>query len=441
MVMLAQLIFNRDDHKALGFALRSEEIVTNEIELLPLQVPMLHYFISMLAAQNKEYSIALQAIQKALDEWPDEPFWYRLASEIYRSDDQKNGLPDLKQAGLYLERAIQLEPQQLSFYFELGQTHMQNGEFNSAVKVFEQAARINPEDGEIWLRLAEAQMHAGLIDLAASSTAKAIENSDDPVKPLLLRGEIDLQNNNPKGAYAIAEGLLEKLPDHMDALLMLSKALVLLDRSDEALKLLKESISEVSDSLRLKLEYVSLLANSKGINSAIPEINRIHSANPNNPKVLAVLAVIQDKSGQRIQAVNSAIKALRIDDGELTQEEKAKLHYILGHQYHDEGQLDQAIHHLIYSERLNPKDVEILQELGQVYHKRRQHEEAMRYYQMAIDISPDNYYPYYLAGLLLKDKKDYAGAENAVRKASQLEPSDMDVHRLLSAVSALKSNS
>jgi tetratricopeptide (TPR) repeat protein len=303
--------------------------------------------------------------------------------------------------------------------------------------VFGQAAQINPKDGEIWLRLAEAQMHAGFIDLAASSTAKAIENSDDPVKPLLLRGEIDLQNNNPKGAYQIAEELLEKLPDNLDALLMLSKALVLLDRSEEALKLLKESIPEGSDSLRLKLEYVNLLANCKGINSAIPEITRIYSANPNKPQVLAVLADIHYQSGQLKEAVDSALRALKIDDGELTQETKANLHYIMGQQYHDEGQLDQAIHHLIYAERLNPKDVEILQELGQVYHKRRQYEDAMRYYQMAIDISPNNYYPYYLVGLLLKDKKDYAGAENAIRKASQLEPSDMDVHRMLSAVSAL----
>jgi tetratricopeptide (TPR) repeat protein len=280
-------------------------------------------------------------------------------------------------------------------------------------------------------------MHAGLIDLAATSTAKAIENSDDPVKPLLLRGEIDLQNNNPQGAYVIAEELLEKLPDHLDALLMLSKALVLLDRSEEAIMLLKKSIPDANDSLRLELEYVKLLVESKGIDSAIPEIQKIHSDNPNNPQVLAILAGIQYESGQLSQAVASAISALKIDDGELTHENKANLHLILGQQYHDEGQLDQALHHLIYAERLNPKDVEILQELGQVYHQRRQFEEAMRYYQMAIDISPDDYSPYYLAGLLLKDKKDYAGAENAIRKASQLEPSNMDVHRMLSAVSAL----
>jgi len=437
LVALAHLIYLREGGKALNFVLRAEELIKNEIELLPLKFPILHSFISMLALQNKEYSLALQAIHKALDEWPDEPFWHCLASEIYRSNDQKNGLPDLNQASLYLEKAIQLEPQQLSFYCDLGQTHMLNGEFASAVTVFGQAAQINPKDGEIWLRLAEAQMHAGFIDLAASSTAKAIENSDDPVKPLLLRGEIDLQNNNPKGAYQIAEELLEKLPDNLDALLMLSKALVLLDRSEEALKLLKESIPEGSDSLRLKLEYVNLLANCKGINSAIPEITRIYSANPNKPQVLAVLADIHYQSGQLKEAVGSALRALKIDDGELTQETKANLHYIMGQQYHDEGQLDQAIHHLIYAERLNPKDVEILQELGQVYHKRRQYEDAMRYYQMAIDISPNNYYPYYLIGLLLKDKKDYAGAENAIRKASQLEPSDMDVHRMLSAVSAL----
>lgn len=437
LAMLSLLFSRGDGVEALEFGLRSEEITANEIELLPMRFPMLQFLISTHAINHKELSIALQSIQEALDDWPDEPYWNELASKIFRSDDQMNGLPDLNQAASYLNKAIQLEPKQLSFYLDRGYINMQNGDFDSAVEILENASQINPGDGEIWLVLAEAQMHAGMIENAAFSTAKAIEYSDDPVKPLLLRGEIDLQNNNPKGAYAIAEQLLEKLPDHVDALLMLSKALVLLDRSGDALKLLKESIREVDDPLPVQLEYVRLSAESKGINSAIPEINRIQSDHPNHPKVLAVLADIQRESGQENKALDTAIKALKFDEGELSQEEKAKLHLLMGCHYHEDGQLDQAIHHLIYAERLNPKNVDILQELGKVYHKRRQHEEAKKYYQDAIEISPGNYYSYYLAGSLLKDMKDYAGAENSLRKASHLEPDDMDVKRLLRAVSAL----
>ncbi|GAG23328.1 unnamed protein product, partial [marine sediment metagenome] len=74
---------------------------------------------------------------------------------------------------------------------------------------------------------------------------------------------------------------------------------------------------------------------------------------------------------------------------------------------------------------------------GQVYQDRRQHQDALSTYQKAIILSPEDYRSYYLAGLALKDWKDYAGAENMLRRASQLAPDEPHVHRLLSAVAAL----
>jgi len=61
----------------------------------------------------------------------------------------------------------------------------------------------------------------------------------------------------------------------------------------------------------------------------------------------------------------------------------------------------------------------------------------MNHFRKSIELAPDNYYPYYLAGLLLKDQKDYSQAESVLRKASKLEPENVTVNRLLSAVTAL----
>jgi tetratricopeptide (TPR) repeat protein len=137
------------------------------------------------------------------------------------------------------------------------------------------------------------------------------------------------------------------------------------------------------------------------------------------------------------QAVIAAKQALLSVNGELSAEEKSELHYLVGRQSRDAGQLDQAVHYLSLAIQHDPNQIESYIELGQVYQDRRQHQDAFSIYQKAINLSPEDYRSYYLAGLALKDGKDYASAENMLRRASQLAPDEPHVHRLLSAVAAL----
>jgi tetratricopeptide (TPR) repeat protein len=95
------------------------------------------------------------------------------------------------------------------------------------------------------------------------------------------------------------------------------------------------------------------------------------------------------------------------------------------------------VHYLSLAIQYDPNQIESYLELGKVYQDRRQHQDALSTYQKAINLSSEDYRSYYLAGLALKDGKDYAAAENMLRRASQLAPDEPHVHRLLSAVAAL----
>jgi tetratricopeptide (TPR) repeat protein len=63
--------------------------------------------------------------------------------------------------------------------------------------------------------------------------------------------------------------------------------------------------------------------------------------------------------------------------------------------------------------------------------------QALKIYQRAINLAGSDYRPYYLAGQVLKDSKEYLAAEAMLRKAAQLAPNEVSVHRLLGAVVAL----
>jgi len=56
---------------------------------------------------------------------------------------------------------------------------------------------------------------------------------------------------------------------------------------------------------------------------------------------------------------------------------------------------------------------------------------------MAVKIAPNDYRPYYQAGLALKDSKDYLEAETMFRRAAHLAPNELNIHRQLAAVVAL----
>jgi tetratricopeptide (TPR) repeat protein len=201
--------------------------------------------------------------------------------------------------------------------------------------------------------------------------------------------------------------------------------------------LLQTAVNNVKEPLMIQLEYIRLLANIRGFDPALRKLKELYRTNPDHPKVMSAVAELLIRAGKDGQAVEFAKKALKSEKDELLLTDKAQLHFIVGHYYRQEGQLDQAVHYLKASEHLDPKNIETLLELGQVYHERRQYEEAMNLYRKSIELAPDNCYPYYLAGLLLKDQKDYSQAEIMLRKASKLEPDNTQVNRLLSAVTAM----
>ena len=91
------------------------------------------------------------------------------------------------------------------------------------------------------------------------------------------------------------------------------------------------------------------------------------------------------------QAVVAAKQALLSVNGELSAEEKSELHYLVGRQSRDAGQLDQAVHYLSLANQHDPNQIESYLELGQVYQDRRQHQDALSTYQKAIILSPEDY--------------------------------------------------
>lgn len=210
-----------------------------------------------------------------------------------------------------------------------------------------------------------------------------------------------------------------------------------LGRPAEALETIERLITLVEKNPIIELEKARLLRQAKGLPAALEAYDQLASAYPDEAIIQAPLARALMDAGENDQAIEVAQKALQNGADRLKAEDAAYLHRMIGRNARRTGQLDQAIHHLSAAVETSPYEMEAYLELGNAYQERRQYGEALEVYEKATYINRDDHRPYFLAGQVLKEIKDYINAEEMLRRAAELAPDDLSVHRLLGAVVAL----
>jgi len=267
---------------------------------------------------------------------------------------------------------------------------------------------------------------------------RAVEIASDQVEPHLLMAEIALDMGNPQKSRQEAEIVLGMAPENQDGILTLTRALVELGQSLQAINILESAIQAAPNSIRLALERVYLFRKIHGPEVALDTIIELVDRYPSDERIITAQAEILADNGKTEEALQTAREALNIDKPNgIKPEERAKIYRLMGGLERRKGQLDQAVHNLNEAIQIMPDWPDPYLELGHTYLDRRQHDQALQSYQHAISIAPRDPRPYYYAGLVLKDVKDYLEAEVMLRRAADLAPNDLRIHRQLGAMVAL----
>ena len=232
-----------------------------------------------IAFKAGEIELANQAIQTALATWFDEPRWQALAANIQNA----RGHIDLMVT--HLEQAATLDPDNFTYYMALGEAYQIKAQKQSeetetsplaqAIHAFEKATDLAPERAEPWMALSGAHRQAKDLAHAATCADQAIRLAPNQAQPLILRAEIALQAGDAQQAHDRAQAaiLLEdqdganpapKLYDPVavteetssNPVLLLARALLSLDRPDEALQVLEKTLPTTQEPLPLLLERV-----------------------------------------------------------------------------------------------------------------------------------------------------------------------------------------
>jgi tetratricopeptide (TPR) repeat protein len=369
-----------------------------------------------------------RAMQTALTFWPDEPRWQVFAAQLALQTD------DSAQAVTHFEDAIALEPDHLSHYLDLGEAHIKSGHPSQAINPLKQAVKIAPDNMDTYLILATAQFANRNYTQAVRNAETAAEIAPGQLPPLLLNAEIALKMDDPGKAKSQAEAALRIKRNDPNALYLQARAFEKLGNTEQALTIVEKAIPLSSDPLPLLLHKADLMA---GSGSNLVELQALSVQYPDEPKVLASLSQALAANGQNEESIQAAQQALRRGNGHLSLDQQANLHLLLGTQLRQTGHLDQSIHHLSEAIRVAPDWVETHLELGITQEERRQHRSALKTYKQAIKNFPSDPRPLYQAGLLLKSGRDYPAAESMLRRAAEMAPDDIKIHRQLAGLVAL----
>lgn len=141
---------------------------------------------------------------------------------------------DLREAIDYLQRAVDLEPENADAWRELADALLYDGRAVEATKALKRAAELQPDDAEVLLDLAHAARAAGNVDDAVEYVNQAAER--DPGSPAALRALIDVHRSAGRLEQAIeaAQQLVETAPEDVGALLDLAQLSLEVGSADEA---------------------------------------------------------------------------------------------------------------------------------------------------------------------------------------------------------------
>jgi tetratricopeptide (TPR) repeat protein len=421
---------NADVQFQIALALReinpAEGLTAIHIALKAMPVhPLYNALQSILQKNNGDIAGAIQSMNDALDQWPEEHRWHVSLSELYEENDE------LDKAIEQLQQAIEIDPLNFGYLFKIARYYFEQGDLEVAQKKAKESVLANPDDAQPWMLMANIHKEMGDFEEAISDAERAITLAPNDIAPLVFSARLSLESDLPAQAMDRAQAALRIDPNDSDANLVYIKSLVASGREDEAIISIDAAALESSDPLPILVEKAAIIRETEGNLAALDLLKSLSNEYPDDHRVLKPLAQSLAEEGMTDEALNIVQNGLNSDPDD------EDLHLFAGKILRSQGHLDQAIDHLSKTILVDPAGIDAYLELGRTYSDRREFTKAIDVYKQAILTNPDDYRPFYLAALCQREIKNYPDAEKLLKKASELEPDNVNIRRQLGAIIAL----
>lgn len=392
----------------------------------PVWFPVAAYMQSLAAREAGDTPSALEALNKAVLEWPTEPVWQRELGELYlAANSPETAVPHLQQAS------------ELSLFdpgvdLLLARSLRDAGQLREAAAAYEKSLAESDDSPAPWREA--AQVHAMLGDHARAAELFEQALALDATDPESLIGvSKSLRRMEEIGrSHQYASLAVRHAPNNPQALTALADVLNLNGKSEQALELYDEAARIGSPSYEIHKARSDLLLKLGKPQEAMQALKHAADQDPDDIRVWLAIAEVFEIHGDLGSARDAIRQAMTIQPSE------PRLRLALARLARKSGQLDQALADLIELQQEVADDPAVAIEVGRVHQARREFRRALNAFERAAKLDPDQAVAHFLSGMVLKEIKAYPRAADCFKRAVELDPRDTDALHQLAAVRALE---
>ena len=291
------------------------------------------------------------------------PLFFNEGIRLHKNGDFKNSIS-------YLNKAIALNPNDVSAYLELASVYLDNSESENAVKILTQILRLAQNDPSIHLFLGLAYEKTNQLKEAIDQYKTVLELAPDTLPINALIGKACFKNNDYKCAINNLNKLSASYPQHLRSKLILAYA-----------------YHYEKDFPRAEEMYKEVL---EGLSS--------------DPEIWFNIAKVQVGQGKYENAQSSIDQAIALDNSNIEYYlDRAKINYKL-------SKLEAADNDYIVALKTDPKNPEIPIEYGDFLANTGAYTKAVEQYQRAIELQPDDAELYSKKAFALQMEGKYSDA-------------------------------
>lgn len=304
---------------------------------------------------------------------------------------------DVAGALVDLQGAVTADPKNPANHYRLGLAHMARamadrtvaaGEIEQARQEFERALAIRPDFVMARLSLARIEIAKGDYDGAMKTAEEALKYDPSNLSAKIIQSAALLGQRKAPEARQLLESLRTQVPNSPDVAFQLGGVSLLEKKYKEADEEFRHAYDLNPANIRGLSGLVESDLEQNKSDAAIQTLKAEIAKNPDRTEMRLLLADVEVRIGKFDDAV--ADYQATVDKMGKDSKARARIYVRLGESYRRKGDLASAIQAFQKARELLPDDVQVLAELALVLDAAQRWSDAMKVYEAAIRLAPND---------------------------------------------------
>lgn len=357
------------------------KLALEQVNALLHQFPrssFLSNFCGVLCSSLKQYSSAIEAYDRAINIKPD---YVEAYNNLGNCLVDQNKLDD---AVVAYKKALTIEPSYADALNNIGIVFKEQGNFDVALQYYSKAITASPNYHEPHTNMGNIFKAQGKLKEAIKAYGKALKIEPQNANAHYNMGVAYKELGELAEAIVFYKNALAIQPKHVQAQANIGVAYQGLGKLCEAIAAYNIAIEIDPLNVEAYINMGTTLSEQGKLEEAVEVYNKVLEINPENADALYNLGNVLREQEKLREAVQAYVKAIAINP------DYAKAYFNMGLSLHEEGKPEEAIKAYRNAVKIKPDYAEVFTNMGVVFQEQGQLDQAIETYKKALVINPES---------------------------------------------------